>query len=113
MRGKKVDNITNYNMSAPVEVQVHEGPGEVDQDLAEGLETADQPSMGEALDYNEQGFEEDRDAGIEMVEVQGPGEVEPDQDGGLKMKRFDVLFSIVISKYCTGVTSRLQAAYHQ
>ena len=56
----------------------------------------------------------DRDGGIEMVEVHsGPGDVEQDQDGGLKMKRFDVLVSTMISNFCAGVTSRLQAAHHQ
>ena len=92
------------------------GPGEVDQDLAEGLENADQPVMEEAFVCDEQGFEEDHDGGIEMVEEQvhsGPGEVEPGQDGGLKMKRFNVLISTFISNYCAGVTSRLQGAHHQ
>ena len=47
------------------------------------------------------------------VKVQVPGEVEPDQDGGLKMKRFEVLVSTMISNCCAGVTLRLQAAHHQ
>ena len=56
----------------------------------------------------------DRDGGIEMVEVHsGPGDVEQDQDGGLKMKRFDALVSTMISNSCAGVTSRLHAAHHQ
>ena len=58
----------------------------------------------------------DRDGGIEMAEVHvhsGLGEVEQHQYGGLKMKRFDVLMSTMISDYCAGVTSRLQAAHHQ
>ena len=58
----------------------------------------------------------DRDGGIEMVEVpihSAPGEMEEGQDGGLKMKRFDVLMSTMISDYCAGVMSRLQGAHHQ
>ena len=118
LRGKKVDNITNDNMdmSAPVEVQVPAGPGEMDQDLAEGLQNADQPVMEEAFVCDEEGFEEDHDGGIEMEEVQvhsEPLEVEPDQDGGLKMKRFDVLVSTMISNYFAGVISGLHAAQHQ
>ena len=118
LRCKKVDNITNDNMdmSAPVEVQVPAGPGEMDQDLAEGLQNADQPVMEEAFVCDEEGFEEDHDGGIEMEEVQvhsEPLEVEPDQDGGLKMKRFDVLVSTMISNYFAGVISGLHAAQHQ
>ena len=51
-----------------------------------------------------------------LVEVQlhsWPGEVEPQQDGVFKMKRFDVLVFTMISNYCAGVTSRLQGAHHQ
>ena len=49
-----------------------------------------------------------------MVEVHsGPGDVEQDQDGGLKMKRFDVLVSTMISNYFAGVISGLHAAQHQ
>ena len=59
----------------------------------------------------------DRDGGIEMVEVpihSAPGEMEPGQNGGLKMKRYDVLISTMISNYSSGVTSKLQeAAHHQ
>ena len=42
----------------------------------------------------------DQDGGIEMAEVHvhsGLGEVEQHQYGGLKMKRFDVLVSTMIS----------------
>ena len=54
------------------------------------------------------------DDDLAEVQVQaGPGDVELGQDGGLKMKRFDVLVPTMISKYCAGVTSRLQAAHHQ
>ena len=51
-----------------------------------------------------------------VVEVQvhsGPGEVDPQQEHVFKMKRFDSLVSTMISNYCAGVTSRLQAAHHQ
>ena len=114
LRSKKVDNITNDNMdmSAPVDVQVHAGPGKVDQVLAKGLENADQPVMERAFVCDE----EDHYGGIEMEEVQvhsEPLEVEPDQDGGLKMKRFDVLVSTMISNYFAGVISGLHAAQHQ
>ena len=55
LRSKKVDNITNENMdmSAPVEVQAHAGPGEVDQ-LA--MEEADfyNDNSWDAFDYYEE-----------------------------------------------------------
>ena len=58
----------------------------------------------------------DQDGGIEMAEVHvhsGLGEVEQHQYGGLKMKRFDVLVSTMISNYFAGVISGLHAAQHQ
>ena len=55
----------------------------------------------------------DMSAPVEVQVHSGPGEVEPGQEGGLKLKRFDVLVSTMISNYCAGVTSRLQAAHHQ
>ena len=53
MRGKKVDNIANENMdmSAPVEVQVHAGPGEVDQLAMEEADSYNDCSWG-AFEYD-------------------------------------------------------------
>ena len=82
----------------------------------DGIEIADQPAMEKSFDCDEQRSEEDRDGGIEMAEVQvhsRPGEVEAGQDGVLKMKRFDVLVSTMISNYFAGVISGLHAAQHQ